>query len=166
MFIADPNPPLMDEIVVLRMRAGKPVEEPLWVEWHAEYGPIPARLVLAAGWDGKTWELWRGYSVSEVRDGSGVRRFRLDRDADQLTHLPPGSDRTPAYEVSIGLKSGWCTCRGYTLLNDTRRPCKHVAALRHLIETNVLPNEVNDEQGTGGGGEAGPAGVKPDRQAD
>jgi hypothetical protein len=160
-----PSEPLMAEVPVLRVRAGEPVTEPLWVVYQGRFGVLPPALSIASGWDGFQFREWRRYTVGSVRKGGGVVTVRLDRDEGRLTDTPPGGDRAPFYEVSVADGSAWCTCRGFTLSNEPGRACKHVCCVSYVIAAGKLESEVGDG-GQQAGGEGGPEGTGGGGRAD
>jgi len=144
--IADPQPPLMDEIEVKRVRDGKEATERLWVEYHAPYATIPAIIVIAQDWsqrkhtDQMSWRSWCRYEVTEFAPDEPGRAFRLRRDPEYVEALAVERDHSPTYSVLIAPTPAGdrCDCRGQAATQPHGRTCKHVSALRHWIKEQVI----------------------------
>lgn len=143
--IGDPQPPLMDELDVLRTRNGVEVMEALWVAYDPPYGPIPAKLTIARDWFDGTWAEYDSYWLVERESG---RVYALVRDPMKLLSLPPGGDRRPEYEVTVG-RNGFarCECRGFHAAQVTFHVCKHVDAVRWLVENGLPVTDHSPKEG-------------------
>ena len=162
MLLADPQPPLMEEVPLERVHGGEVVTVPLWVAYSPPYYTIPASLTLSIGWDGCSWAQTDRYRMEVLPKEGPVVRVRLHRDERKLLNLPPGGDRSPFYEVSVVGDGGWCACRGFTLNNEERHPCKHVAGVARIAD--VLTEDSHEQERVGG--EAEPGATGPGRQED
>lgn len=170
--LADPPAPVIDFVNVERRRDGVVVAEELIVSYAPAFGPLAATLSVGSGWNGATWTAWSEYELGGVRKAGAVVAVRLVRDERKVMESPPGADRSPEYEVSVVGESGWCSCRGFMLANEERRPCKHIRACARLLAAGQLKPETSHESGREadgvavGGRAAGPGEAGPDGQAD
>jgi hypothetical protein len=74
------------------------------------------------------------YDLREIPCDIGGRGFRLDK-----TLEASGSDRDESsYDVRVdGSSDGSCTCKGFTY-HKHQKPCKHLAAVRALVQLGKL----------------------------
>jgi hypothetical protein len=128
--------PFWAEVTVDRA-AGEPAAGPVWVAFAPAFRQLPATLCLGRGWDGARFREFDRYTVG-VKWRGPVCDVTLGREPAKVRAVGPGGDRQPAYTVSIIGGGGWCTCRGFTLAAEDRRPCKHVAALARIVAEGLL----------------------------
>lgn len=128
------------EIVPIeRTKDGLPVTEDLELEFAPETAGGPALLLICTGWLKRAmrfkrqdlYELRRNYT-----DWNG-RSYTLTRSPDAVAADPDGVTH---YDVFVGPSPAddLCDCRGHAGCEQRGQQCKHLVALRHLVETQRI----------------------------
>ena len=116
-------------------RAGEHVQCEIVASLHDHGDPLPI-LILFADWSERQRD-WRSrdlYQVEEIPTGIDGRAFLLHRDPAAIAQDGPDADRCYGVFVHRNGQDHLCECKGFA----SHGRCKHVDALRGLIETGRL----------------------------
>lgn len=122
-------------IPIRRVRNGRPVEGELFVAWCPDMGT----LAVGEGWleRRQRFRTLAGYLVVGFEAQVPGRAFRLCRSSHDIDRDP---ERVRHYSLLIGdtREQDACDCRGMAAAETRQMRCKHVEAIRWLIQEGHL----------------------------
>jgi hypothetical protein len=128
-----------EAVPIGRTKDGQTVTEWLEIEFAPATAGGPPMVLIASGWSQRSAR-FRNVDLYEILPGGehlDGRAYQLNRADDAIR---ADRDHAEIYGVFVGPvpAADVCTCRGFLGCRGRGLPCKHTAALRHLVETRRI----------------------------